>query len=232
VAEPWTEDFEALAAHTRAQAPALAATRARFLSTPEKSSMRFLKNRPLLAILVVLALVGAASGAVYAVGRVFLHVDPEMSAPEIEADVKDQLESAGVPTLGVHANKTDGEVRIEIETTQDNLGSALDVDVGGVNPADVMREVGVTDGGRSLPIKYDTQSAHLTKDQQNTMITAAIDQHVLDAMHAYKTATPPDPKPLVAAITQALAARGFAGVTVEVEPTEVVVTVPSAPAAK
>lgn len=232
MAEPWTEDFEALTAHTREQAPALAATRARFLSTPEKSSMRFLKNRPLLAALLVLALVGAASGAVYAVGRVFLHVDPDMSAPEIEADVKDQLESAGVPTLGVHANKTDGEVRIEIETTQDNLGSALDVDVGGVNPADVMREVGITGSDHVLPIKYDTRGANLTKDQQNTMITAAIDQRVLDAMHAYKTAEHPDPKPLIAAITQALAERGFTGVTVEVKPTEAVVTVPSAPTAK
>jgi hypothetical protein len=64
------------------------------------------------------------------------------------------------------------------------------------------------------------------------MITAVIDQHVLDAMHAYKAAEHPDPEPLVAAITQALAERGFAGVTVDIKPSEIVVTVPSAPAAK
>jgi hypothetical protein len=229
VADPWTDDFEALAAHTREQAPSLAATRARFLSTPEKRSMRFMKNRSLLAVLLLLALVGVASGAVYAVDKVFLHVDPDMSAPEIESDVKDQLQTAGVPTLGVHAEKTDGEVRIEIETTQDNLGSALDVDVGGVDPADVIREVGLGKG--ALPIKYDTRGANLTKDQQNTMITAAIGQPVIDAMHAYEAAEHPDPKPLVAAITQALAERGFTGVSVEVTAKEVVVTLPSAPTA-
>ena len=229
MADPWTDDFEALAVHTREQAPSLAATRARFLSTPEKSSMRFLKNRPLLAVVLVLALVGVASGAVYAVDRVFLHVDPEMSAPEIETDVKDQLQTAGVPTLGVHAEKTDGEVRIEIETTQDNLGSALDVDVGGVDPANVIHEI---DGLGAVPIKYDTRGANLTKDQQNTMITAAIDQRVIDAMQAYKTAAHPDPKPLVTAITQALGERGFTGIRVDVTAKEIVVTVPSAPAVR
>jgi hypothetical protein len=227
VAEPWTDDFEALAAHTREQAPALAATRARFLSTPEKSSMRFFKNRPLLAVLLVLALVGAASGAVYAVDRVFLHVDPDKSAPEIEQDVTQQLQNAGVPTVGVHADKSDGEVRIEIETTDDNLGSALNVDVDGVDPANVVREV---DGLGALPVKFDIRAAALTKDQRSSMMTAVIDHGVMDAMRAYSAAEHPDPKPLVAAITQALGQRGFAGVSVDVTAKEIVVTIPSAPA--
>jgi hypothetical protein len=232
VAEPWTDDFAALAAHTREQAPVLATTRARFLSTPEKSSMRFFKNRPLLAVLLVLALVGAASGAVYAVDKVFLQIDPDKSAPEIESDVTQQLQNAGVATLGVHAEKTDGEVRIEIQTTDEQLGSALDVGVAGVPGADVVHELGIDDGGKALPIKFDTQGTELTKDQQNAMITAAIDHRVIDAMHAYKTAEHPDPSPLSTALTQALAERGFDSTRIEILPTEIVVTVTAAPVAK
>ena len=126
MADPWTNDFAALDERSRKQLRSLAASRAHVLSQPELSRMRFLKNRPLLAALVVVGLVGAASGAVYAVDRVFLSVDPDETAPEIERDVQHQLDQAGIVGT-VHAEKSDGRLTVAIQSTDQHLGSDLPV---------------------------------------------------------------------------------------------------------
>ena len=113
MAEPWNDDFVALDQRSRIQPRSLAATRAHFLSHPETTKMQFFKNRPLLAFTIVLALAGVASGAAYAVHEVFVSVDPDKSTQEIETDVKQQFESAGV-SASVHAEKNGDRVYVNV----------------------------------------------------------------------------------------------------------------------
>lgn len=138
--------------------------------------MRMFKNRPLLATLLVLGLVGAASGAAYAVDRIFLHVDPDKSAPEIERDVKSQLEQAGVPAE-VTADKTDGQVKITIASTDMNL-------------PDKLREMGaivIGDGsgemtGDQTPHRIAIEPHTLDADTKDRVTKAVTSQPVIDAL--------------------------------------------------
>lgn len=80
--------------------------------------MRLFTRRPVLAALLLLGLAGVASGAVYAVDRVFLEVDPEKPPEELERDVKAQLESAGVKAdVTAHKRSDDG---LELRVTSDD----------------------------------------------------------------------------------------------------------------
>jgi len=192
VAEPWTDDFAALGERSATQPRSLAATRAHVLSSPETSKMRMFKNRPLLATLLVIGLVGAASGAAYAVDRIFIHVDPDKSAPEIEQDVKAQLESAGVKA-DVHAEKSGTNVvKIGITSMDPSLAQKIGADVDG------------SDGAPKLRVEVHT---HLDDAQmlklQDALTTSAI-----------TTIDVADPGP---AIKKALADAGFADVDVSVD---------------
>lgn len=214
MAEPWTDDLAALGERSRAQLRSLAATRAHVLSTQETSKMRFFKNRPLLATLLVLALVGVASGAAYAVDRVFLSVDPDKSAPEIEQDVKSQLESAGVEVTSVQAEKTDGRVEIRIASPDEHLGSALAVQ----GPDGVIEGVG---GAGQLRLEI---GCTLTDAQQKQLVDAGASKEMMDALTCEA-----DAAARVTRIENALAAHGFHDVTVTVTADTVTVTVKAPP---
>lgn len=135
MADPWKEDFVALDERARKDLHPMAATRA--LRHQEAKPMRFsFKQRPLFSALVVLAVLLAAPLAYAVVNRVLLRVDPDKSAPEIESDLKSQLEQAGMPNADVHVDKSgDGDrtqLKVKIRAQgSDELESDISIDPGG-----------------------------------------------------------------------------------------------------
>jgi hypothetical protein len=85
--------------------------------------MRFFKSHPALAALIVLVSLGLFAPLAYAVvHRVWLTIDSDKSAPEIEDDMRQQLDNAGV-NAEVHVDKSDdnnGEHKLEVSVTSDD----------------------------------------------------------------------------------------------------------------
>src|SRR5258708_4810574 len=103
----------------------MAATRA--LRYQETKSMRFsFKQRRMFAVLVVLAVLLVTPLAYAVVNRVFLHIDPDKTAPEIQQDLKDQLDKAGVKGAEVEVQKPD-DGRIEVKIKAEAQGSDVDI---------------------------------------------------------------------------------------------------------
>lgn len=229
MADPWTEDFTALAAQSRRELVPITTTRA-LLSAQETSKMRFFTNRPILAILLVLALVGVASGAAYAVDRVFLSVDPDMTAPEIEKDVQSQLDQSGVKGATVHADKSDGKVEIEIQTTDEQLGSNLDIDVAGhgvhVGPDGVI----VEKSQDLVQVKLETKLTDAERMQLAKAISSKTCLDIITKLFVDVT-TGGDTAVGIAALAHELASHGFKDVVIDVQATGVTVTVKSPPTA-
>lgn len=211
MAEPWSNDFAALAERSRAGLPTLDATRAA-LSTrsQETSRMRFFKNHPALAALIALAVLGAASGAAYAVVReVWVTVDPSQSAPEIEHSVQSQLDQQGVPAL-VYADKSDdGKLMIAIKSQGEGAGSDLHVNL-----------AGLPDGGtrRTLSIEGELDDA---AGMALAQVTSSPE------MIAVLKADYPSDDALAAAIRQVLVAHGFTNLDVHVDGDEIHIIVKS-----
>ncbi len=206
-----SEDLAALGERSQHQLRPLAATRAYVLSAQENSKMRFFKNRPVLAVLLLAALVGVASGAAYAVDRVFLQVDPDETAPQIQLDVSTQLQNAGV-NADVHADKSDGKVEVRIATSDPSLPDRLDVSA--LGGAEVQRDAG------QLRIEAHTaldsgQIAQLTSAGSSSDVLAAL------AIAEAKGDTGP--------LTAAFAGHGFHDVTISVAGTSVTVTITAPP---
>ncbi len=156
--------------------------------------MRFFKNRPVLAVLLLVALVGVASGAAYAVDRVFLQVDPDKTAPQIQQDVTAQLENAGV-TAEVRASKpTADTVEVKIDSTDPTLPDRIDVSALG-GSADVEKDV------HQIRIEAKGLLDEAQNQQFVAMMTAA---DVVAAMQ----------KGDAAALKVAFAAHGFHDVTI------------------
>jgi hypothetical protein len=131
VADPWTDDLAALGTHTRSGLRSLAITRAECVHH-ERKPMRFFKQHPALAALLVLAILGIAAPVAYAiVDRVFLSIDVNKSESEIEADVQAQLQAAG-KTGTVTATKGNHEYEVAIESDDPSLGN-LDLEIVGPN---------------------------------------------------------------------------------------------------
>ncbi len=125
MAELWTNDLAALGEHTRRQL--------RPLSMPQETTkMRFFKAHPALAALAAVALITLVGGAAYAVVReVWVSIDTDKPADQIENDVHAQLEAAGVPA-SVHAEKSDdGKLKLSIQSTDMSAGSDLHISVNG-----------------------------------------------------------------------------------------------------
>jgi len=90
--------------------------------------MRSLIRKPVFAALLILMFLGLAAPIAYAVvDRVFLSIDADKSATEIEEDVNHQLQSQGVPAT-VEARKSDeGIVHVKIQSSQPDLGTKLQI---------------------------------------------------------------------------------------------------------
>jgi len=219
VADLFTRDLAALDERSRHPLRSMAATRARVLSTPsETSKMRFFKNRPLLAALIVAALVGVASGGAYVVKHTLLTIDDSKSAPEIEADVESQLAQEGV-TASVKADKTEeGTLQLTIAsgdpTLPDKLRDMGAIVVGnGSDDADVQQD--------QLRITVD-DDAHLDDAQMKRLTAVLTTNAVLRAV----AGNAPD---TTTVIEDELAKAGFTDVEVTVTGSDVVIRVKSPP---
>ncbi len=134
MADPWSSDLAALGEHSWRNLRTLDATRAALAQHPQETRMRFFKSHPALAALIALAFLAAAAPIAYAVVRdVWVSIDPDKPASEIEKDVQSQLEAAGVQGT-VRAEKSDGQLKVSIQhvgSNADDIGSALHVSVAG-----------------------------------------------------------------------------------------------------
>jgi hypothetical protein len=93
--------------------------------------MRFFKQHPALAALLVLVLIGIAAPVAYAIANnVYLWIDSSKSESEIEADVQEQLAAAGHDNATVTAKKSDHELSVEIASDDPSLGN-LDLELAG-----------------------------------------------------------------------------------------------------
>lgn len=122
MADPWTDDFAALGELTATQLPSEAATRARSIQEPQmRHRSKFIKVFAIIALLCIAPLAYAVGG------RVLISIDPNKSGPEIEHDLQQQLNAAGVEAT-VHADKSDdGKLRVGIEATRSAAGPDIEI---------------------------------------------------------------------------------------------------------
>jgi hypothetical protein len=214
VAEPWADDLAALGEHTRRQLRSLDATRASLSARTKETKMRFFKTHPALAALIVLVSLGLFAPLAYAVvQRVWLTVDSNKSAPEIENDVRQQLDKAGV-NAQVHAEKSDdgGRQQLSVSVWSEDPNADIDMHVTGSDDEHTISN------RRQISIEADFE---LTPDQSSALHAA---------VKAGVTATDStDSDALAARIRDALAAAGFHDVDVTVAGENVTITVKSPP---
>ena len=135
--EPWENDFCALREHSRLDAPSLERTRRFVLASatttedPKEKTMSFLKRRPALAVAIAIALLAVLTPVAYAVvNKVFLTIDPDQSEEQIEQNVTEQLEAAGISPTEVTAEKRgDGRLKLGIRSDEDPRALASDLDI-------------------------------------------------------------------------------------------------------
>ncbi|MGE0551060.1 MAG: hypothetical protein AB7R00_28630 [Kofleriaceae bacterium] len=168
-------------------------------SHAKESKMRLLKHHPVLATLVVTAILGLFAPLTYAfVNHVLLSVDPEKPADEIETDIQNQLEAAGIVPDQVTAEKTpDGQIKITIHGNEGLDPDKLKVTV----PAAVHE---LPDG--ALMLKLDVRCT-LTDGQRarlETAVTAAMSSPEVPALPERITQ-----QQLAEIITHTLADHGF-----------------------
>lgn len=203
MADPWSSDFAALGEHSRQALRSLQATRA---SLPKESKMRFHKAHPALAALIALLVIGVTAPLAYAfVRHVFVTVDPDKPTDQIQQDVTDQLHAAGVEA-NVKAEKADdNELKLTIQTSDENLGSDLHVNVGGNTVA--------AQQGRGIRIE-----CHECDASAQTLASQAVTGgDVLDHID--------DDAAIGPALDKALTDKGFTNVQVTVAPDMITVAV-------
>jgi hypothetical protein len=203
VADPWSSDFAALGEHSRHGLRSMQATRA---SLPKDSKMRFHKAHPALAALIALLVIGVTAPLAYAfVRHVLVTVDPDKPTDQIQQDVTDQLHAAGVEA-NVKAEKPgDGALKITIQTSDENLGSDLHVQVGG--------ETVPAQQGRGIRIGCEDCDPTATALASQAVTADDVIAHI------------DDDDAIGPALTKALTDKGFTDVQVTVAPDAITVTV-------
>lgn len=226
--EPWASDFRALREHSRQDAPSLERTRqfvlasAKTPETPKEKTMTFLKRRPALAIAIALALIAVLTPVAYAVvNTVFLTIDRDKSEEEIEQDVRQQLEAAGISPSEVTAEKRgDGWLKVGIRSDDDPraLASDLDIDVRGSSGpgAEVALE-----GQMRIEIEIECE---LTPAQQQALTDLVSSDEFVHPVRAGQSDAQ-----VAAGMRAVLQAHGYQGAVVTVNGTDVRVTVSAPP---
>jgi hypothetical protein len=179
--------------------------------------MRFFKSHPALAALTAVAVLMLLGGAAYAVVReVFVTIDPEQSAPEIQQSLQQQLEAAGVPST-VRVDKNDDKLRVTIGTDDPSIGQDVKVSVNGVKAERAEMRV-------QLEIACDLDDA-----QKAAFQVVVSSQHFMDIAVAADATTDAD---TAARITVLFHDAGFKDVDVKVAESVVTVTVNAPPVTK
>lgn len=208
MADPWSDDLAALGEHSRRGLRSLAATRA---SVPTETKMRFHKAHPALAALIALLVIGVTAPLAYAfVRHVLVTVDPDKPADQVEKDVSDQLHAAGVEATVKATTGDDGQLKVYIQSSDENLGSDVDFNIGG--------EVRKAGQGRGIYVECHECDAA----RQTLVLHAATGGDVLESIDDDAAVGP--------AITKALAAQGVTDVEVKVAPDKITVVVDAHPA--
>ena len=217
MADPWNDDLAALGEHTRHGLRSLAATRASLSIPEQETKMRFFKSHPALAALIALAVLGLATPIAYAVVReVWVQVDADQPAPAIEQSIQSQLQQQGVNAT-VHADKDDGNLRVQIRSTDPAAGSDIHVNLtGNLPPNAERREVGVR--------------VHCPLDdaQQHRLQDTLASQDLRDLLEDPPGDDESDDE-LADRITAALADHGFTHVTVKVHDSTTEITLDAPP---
>jgi hypothetical protein len=230
VADPWSPDFAALDARARRGLRSLDATRASLSTRTQETKMRFFKSHPALAALVAVLALVLVSGAAYAVVReVWVSIDPDKSAAEIERDVHDQLRRQGVQAK-VRAEKPgDGRLKVSILSAD---STPLDVDLRTrfrgqpVDPA--RRAMRIAVGGTPVEgatRKLRVDAAALDADDAEQLR----DMFTGDEMRALLERQDLGDEELSAAIEELLVEHGFHDVVVEVDEAGIVLVTIEAP---
>ena len=132
---PWAGDLAALREHTLHDLPTVAETERMVLAstnanqrTPDEEStiMSLFRKRPLMtAAIIALSLLVLVPVSYAVVSRILITIDPDRSEEEIEEDVRQQLESAGVTDPQVDVTKEGDTTEISIHAADDHAAGAL-----------------------------------------------------------------------------------------------------------
>lgn len=228
----WAADRAALSEHTRTMLPSLDETRRLVLASAthprnrepiKEKNMSFVKRRPALAVVLGLLLLAALTPVAYAVvNHVIISVDPDKPAADIEKDVSQQLERAGIAHPVVTAHKDKNRLEIGISSDDQRLASGnLAVDVRGGDAACDSQT-----GQRRIELAVQCD---LTDSQREDLIATVSGHDMTDLL----TAAPGDQSDadLAAAIVQLLADHGFADANVNVQGESVHIEVTQPPGA-
>ena len=219
MADPWSSDLAALGECSRRNLRTLEATRAALAERPQEiPKMRFFKSHPALAALIALAVLAVAAPIAYAVVReVWISIDPDKPAPEIEKDITTQLEAAGMPGT-VHAEKSDdGRLKVSIMHSgmkPEDIGSAVHISVTGETGEKPQHMVRLEVGCALEKAQFDQLTDVLSSDD---MVDALKNEDLSDADRA-------------AAIKTVLAAHGFKSVEITTDDEGIHVKVTAPPA--
>jgi len=217
VDNPWSHDFKALEDKTRERLPSLESTRTALSTRSTETKMRYFKTHPALAALVALLALSLVGGVAYAVVReVFIHIDPDKPADQIEQDVHDQLQAAGVPA-NVEASKDDeGHLKLKIRTNDPHVGSDVKITVSGM-----------PEHAEQSGLRLELQVAcELSDAQKQALEAAASNEAIIELVINRGDKTDAD---LAAAVKKILADAGFTDVDVAVGDGTLKLTVKSPP---
>ena len=179
--------------------------------------MSFFKNRPVLATVIVTLCIATFSSLAYAVvSRVWLSVDTSKSAPEMEQDMRDQLDQAGVKA-DVFVDKSDDRLKIGVRSTDPNAPE-IGVRVNGHDESA---------GSRRVELRVEVR-VELSADQQHALQAALEAKAVRDLVEDRPADITDDE--LAHRIAAALADLGFKDVDVVVTNGSITIAVKSAPA--
>ena len=125
--EAWTADFAALRDATREELPPVEATERFALASAldpttreRKPVMSFIRRKPLLAALIMLAALVVLVPVSYAVvDRLFLSFDPDDTPEQIADDLRSQLESAGIDDAEVEVERSGAATRVKVRASVD-----------------------------------------------------------------------------------------------------------------
>ena len=225
--EPWASDFCALREHSRVDAPSLERTRQFVLASattteaPKEKTMSFLKRRPALAAAIAIALLAVLTPVAYAVvNKVFLTIDPDQSEEEIERDVEQQLEKAGLTDPRVTAQKDGERLEIGIRTDHpDGEMPELDVSVLGKGKGDTTSEQSKV----QIAVECELSPAQIDG------LTDVVSSHEFTSLVHDRPAGQTDAQ-LATALRDILGRHGFeAEVTVQGDDVSIAVTGPGGP---